>query len=86
MYDDAVPSGEGQDLKAFDLKEESESTRGHMAQIILVGVFFLPEDLSNVRVLYLEVQLGDGIPIKTTFHGYRRGVPYWTKHYPHYLD
>ena len=44
MYDDAVRLMKSKDLKAFDLKEESESTRESYGSDNFVRVFFLQED------------------------------------------
>ena len=58
MYDDAVRLQESKDLKAFDLKEESESTRESYGSDNFGQGVLLARRLVERQVRFVEVQLG----------------------------
>ena len=74
MYDDAVRLMKSKDLKAFDLKEESESTRESYGSDNFGQGVLLARRLVERQVRLLKYNLADGILTKTTFPVFPKDV------------
>ena len=79
MYDDAVRLMKSKDLKAFDLKEESESTRESYGSDNFGQGVLLARRLVERQMRFVEVQLGGWDTHQNNFSRCLRGVRSWTR-------